>query len=120
ALPKWMEAIDAFTPVKAAVTAFVLSAINPKNAILEAGAGAAIAQANLSGSKTAVVIVLFVLVACVSVAGPVLVYLFGGEKAQHVLDGWKVWLAANNATVMTVLFVVLGAALLGKGFDVFD
>jgi hypothetical protein len=32
-----------------------------------------------------------------------------------VLDEWKAWLAANNATVMTVLFVVFGAVLIGKG-----
>jgi hypothetical protein len=37
-----------------------------------------------------------------------------------VLNGWKVWLSQNNATVMAVLLVVIGVALAGKGLDVFD
>ena len=79
-----------------------------------------IAQAGLSGNEDAVVVILFVIVASVSIAVPVLVYLFGGEKAQHVLDGWKAWLGEHNAAVMTVLLVVMGSVLLGKGLDVFD
>jgi threonine/homoserine/homoserine lactone efflux protein len=120
AMPKWMSAIDGFTPVKALGTGVLLSAINPKNLILAAGAGATIAQANLSGSDDAVVVVLFVIVASISIAGPVLVYLLGGEKAQRVLDGWKDWLGEHNAAVLTVLLVVMGSVLLGKGLDVFD
>jgi hypothetical protein len=39
----------------------------------------------------------------------------GEEKSARVLGGWKTWLAANNGTVMTVLFVVFGFVLIGKG-----
>jgi len=120
AMPKWMATIDGFTPVRALGTGVVLSAINPKNLVLAAGAGAAIAQAGLPGTDDAVVVILFVVVASVSIAGPVLVYLLGGEKAQHMLDGWKAWLSEHNAAVLTVLLVVMGSVLLGKGLDVFD
>ena len=65
-------------------------------------------------------VILFVIVASVSIAVPVLVYLFGGDKAQHVLDGWKAWLGEHNAAVMTVVLVLMGSVLLGKGLDVFD
>jgi hypothetical protein len=98
----------------------VLSAVNPKNLILAAGAGATIAQAGLSGNKDATVVIGFVLLASVTIAAPVLVYLFGGAKAQRILDGWQTWLGQNNATVMSVLLVVIGAVLFGKGFDAFD
>jgi hypothetical protein len=40
-----------------------------------------------------------------------------GDKAARVLEGWKAWLAANNATVMIVLFVVFGVTLIGKGIS---
>jgi threonine/homoserine/homoserine lactone efflux protein len=119
-MPKWMAAIDGFTAVKALGSGVLLSAVNPKNLILAAGAGATIAQAGLSGSDDTVLVILFVLLASVSIAGPVFVYLLGGDKAQHVLDGWKAWLGEHNAAVMTVLLVVMGAVLMGKGFDVFD
>ena len=39
----------------------------------------------------------------------------GEEKAARVLDGWKTWLQTNNSAVMIVLFVVFGVVLLGKG-----
>jgi threonine/homoserine/homoserine lactone efflux protein len=118
--PKWMDAIDVFTPVKAFGTGVLLSAINPKNLILAAGAGATIAQAGLTTGKDSAVIVGFVLVACVTIAAPVAVYLFGGQRAQRVLDGWQAWLAEHNAAVMAVILVVIGSVLVGKGLDVFD
>jgi threonine/homoserine/homoserine lactone efflux protein len=121
AMPNWMAAIDGFSPLRAFGSGVLLSSVlNPKNLVLAIGAGAAIAQANLSGSEDTVVVVVFVALASVSIAGAVLVYLFGGDKAQHLLDGWKVWLGQNNATVMSVLLLVMGVLLAGKGFDAFD
>ena len=55
-----------------------------------------------------------------TVGGAVLFYLVGGQRAKTLLDGWKVWLAQNNAVVMCVLLIVIGVALAGKGFDAFD
>ena len=46
---------------------------------------------------------------------PVLYYLFGGEGAKQTLDGWKIWLGANNDTVMPVLLLVLGVNLFSQG-----
>jgi hypothetical protein len=57
----------------------------------------------------------FVVIASASVAAPVLYYLDAGESAAKTLDGWKAWLLANNTTVMFVLFLVLGAKLVGNG-----
>jgi threonine/homoserine/homoserine lactone efflux protein len=119
-MPKWMAAIDAFTPVKAAGAGVVLSAVNPKNFVLAVGAAATIAQSGLSGSKTAVVVIVFVLVASITIGGAVSLYLVGGERAQRMLDGWKVWLGHNNAAVMSVLLLVIGVVMLGKGFGAFS
>jgi hypothetical protein len=38
-----------------------------------------------------------------------------GERAAHVLDGWRVWLAAHNTAMMAVLFLVFGAVLFSQG-----
>ena len=119
-MPGWMTAIDSFTPVKALGAGFVLSALNPKNLILTVGSATTLAQAGLSGKKDAVVVAFFVVVSSLTIGGAVLFYLVGGEKAKTMLDGWKVWLAQNNAVVMGVLLIVIGAALAGKGFDAFD
>jgi hypothetical protein len=46
---------------------------------------------------------------------PVLYYLFAGQSAEKTLNSWKSWLVANNATVMFILFLVLGTKLIGDG-----
>ncbi len=41
--PKWMASVDSFSPVKALTLALLLAGVNPKNLLLAAGAGAAVA-----------------------------------------------------------------------------
>jgi hypothetical protein len=117
ALPSWMEAIDGFAPGKALAFGVLMSGLNPKNLGLAIAAGVVIDGAVAAGGNAAAMIVLFVILASLSIAVPVLYMLVGGEEAKRTLDGWKTWLAANNAAVMAVLFIVIGAKLLGTGLD---
>ena len=114
-MPSWMVAIDSFTTGRSLGLAALLGGVNPKNLALTAGAGLAIAQAGVSGVSAVVALVIFVAIASLSVAIPVLYFLAAGDGAKQTLDGWKAWLLANNAAVMAVLFVVLGFVLLGQG-----
>lgn len=93
----------------------LLAAANPKNLLLIAGGAVAIAQADLPSSETAIAIAIFTLIGSLSIAIPALGYLFTGERIQPSLDRAKTWLTANNTTVMAVLLIVIGIALLGKG-----
>jgi len=116
ALPKWMAALDRFTAARSAAMGVLFSAIKPKNPILTVAGSAGIAQSGLSGLQQAVVLAMLVLIASVGMITPVVVYFaMGQEKAARVLGGWKTWLAANNASVMVVLFLVFGVVLIGKG-----
>ena len=63
-------------------------------------------------------LVVFVVIASLTVAAPVALNLILGSKAQHTLTEMKEWLIDNNATVMAVLFVVLGAKVLGDGISI--
>jgi hypothetical protein len=114
-MPKWMGAIDTFTPGRAFGLAAVLGSINPKNLMLGIAAGAAIGAASLDTTETIVAIAIYVIVASLSVAIPVIYYLVGGDGAKRRLDGWKSWLAANNAAVMAVLFLLIGVKLAASG-----
>ncbi|HEY4397926.1 MAG TPA: GAP family protein [Acidimicrobiia bacterium] len=115
AQPKWMAAIDTLTPVKAAGLAVLLAAANPKNLALSLAAGASLAQAGASGGEAAVGLAVFVVIASVSVVVPVVLSLTAGERAAHVLDGWRAWLSAHNAAMMAVLFLVFGVVLFSQG-----
>jgi hypothetical protein len=115
-LPKWMAALDRFTPVRSLAVGALFGGVKPKNLILAAAAAAGIAGSGLGGAQQVVVLLLMILLASIAIIVPVTVYfLLGAEKAARVLDGWKTWLQANNSTVMIVLFVVFGVVLVGKG-----
>ncbi len=58
---------------------------------------------------------MFVALASVTIAGPVVYALVGGSRARAALDSAKSWLGVHNAAVMTVLFLVFGVDLIAKG-----
>jgi hypothetical protein len=115
AMPKWMATIDTFSAGKAFGISALLAGVNPKNLGLTLAASLTIAQSGLTGSDPWIALAVFVLVGSVTVLAPVLYYIFAGESAEKLLTTWKVWLSANNATVMAVLFLVFGVKLLGDG-----
>ena len=114
-LPGWMASIDEFNAVKSFGLAFLLSAVNPKNLGLTIAAVASIGAHGLETGEEIGVLAVFVVIASLTVAVPVLLNLILGSRAERTLNEMKDWLEANNNTVMAVLFVVLGAKVLGDG-----
>ncbi len=114
-MPKWMATIDTITAGRAFGLAALLAGVNPKNLALTLAAALSIAQAGLSGAAPWIVLVVFIILASLTVAGPVLYYLLAGQSAEKTLNTWKAWLMANNATVMFILLLVFGVALIGEG-----
>lgn len=114
-MPGWMATIDTFTAGKAFGLSALLAGVNPKNLALTLAAALSIAQANVSGAQPWIALAVFVILASLTVAVPVLYYLLAGPSAEKALASWKSWLVANNATVMFVLLLVLGMLLLGQG-----
>jgi len=114
-MPTWMAGIDAFSPAKALVLGLLLAGVNPKNLLLTLAAAVGLAQLGLSTTDAVVSLVIFVVVASLTIAGPVVYYVVGGASAKATLDSMKSWLAVHNAAVMAVLFVVFGVDLIAKG-----
>lgn len=114
-LPGWMAGITGVTPVRAAALAAALAAANPKNLILAAGAGTSIGRAGLGGTELLVVLVVWIALAASTVILPVLLAIVAPSRVGGALGSLREWLEANNAAVMTVLLLVLGSSLLGKG-----
>ena len=114
-MPKWMAGIDALTPGKALGLGLLLAGVNPKNLMLAAAAGAGLAQLGLSTGDAVVSLIVFVAIGSLTIAGPVVYYLLGGEQAKARLDEMKDWLAVHNDAVMAVLFLVFGVNLIAKG-----
>jgi hypothetical protein len=117
--PRWMGALDTFTPAKAGGAGVVLSALNPKNLLLAVAGAAAIAQTGISTGQQVGAYVVFVVIASIGVAAPVVIYFSMGDRSQRILDGLKTWLARNNAVIMAVLMLIIGVKLIGNAISGF-
>jgi hypothetical protein len=116
-MPKWLNFVDAVTPIRAAGFALLLSAVKPKNLLLTLAAALSIAQSDLGSTLSIIALIVFVIIASTSVAAPVMLFFILGQNAAKTLDGWNAWLTTNNATVMFVLLVVFGVVLIGKSIN---
>jgi threonine/homoserine/homoserine lactone efflux protein len=117
-MPSWMAAVDGFSAPRAFGLALLLAAVNPKNLGLTLAAATTIEGAGLDDGQQLTALLVFVLVASSTILVPVVGSLLLGKRLTPTLTTAKTWLSANNATVMIVLFVVLGAKLIGDGISI--
>ena len=113
--PKWMQAVDEMTAVQGLGLGFALAAINPKNLLMCIAAGVLIGSASLATAGVVVSSLVFTIIAGSTVAIPVVGYVVAADRLREPLATLKVWLQDNNATVMSVLILVIGVVLIGKG-----
>jgi len=118
-LPGWMRTIDRFDPRRSAGLAFGLSAINPKNLILTAGAAAAIAGTGISTGEQVVAFAVFVIIATLGTAVPVGIYFLMGPRRDHLLNNLRTWMARDNAVIVAVLCLLIAAKLIGDAITGF-
>jgi threonine/homoserine/homoserine lactone efflux protein len=116
--PKWMATIDTATPPRAALLGVALSGANPKNLALTLAASASIAEAGLDRADTAIAIAVFIALGSVTVVGAVLFYLVDADRAARPLAAVKQFMSDNNAVIMMVVLLLIGAKLLGDGLAV--
>ena len=81
--------------------------------------GLIVGAAGLTFSQASVVIIIFVLLAACTVIIPVIGYLIASARLAGPLDKLREWLVENNATIMAVLLLVIGVAVIGKGIGSF-
>jgi threonine/homoserine/homoserine lactone efflux protein len=114
-MPKWMEGMTTYTPARSLGVGAGLGAGNPKNVVVGLAAAATIASAELSSGQQIGAIAIYVLIAVLGVAAPIVATVILGDRSHEVLAGWKSWLDQNSATVMSVLFLIFGVVLIGQG-----
>jgi hypothetical protein len=115
ALPSWMEKLEGATPTVALGFGALFSGANPKNFAFMIAAVLAIAQAELTAGQQVIPVAIFVLLASIGVGAPVLWYFIARDSAVQTLARGRVWLTANYATMMTIVFLLFGTVLLAKG-----
>jgi threonine/homoserine/homoserine lactone efflux protein len=115
-----MRKMDDFTAAKAAGAGFALTALNPKNVLLTVAAAAEIAEVGISAGQEVAVMAVFVLVASAGVLTPLVLAVALGERSRALLDGLRGRMARHNAAIMSVLFLLIGAKLIGDAVSGFS
>ena len=115
ATPGWMTSIARATPRKALLLGATFSGANPKNLALTVAASASIVEAGLDQADTAIAIVVFIALASVTVAGPLLFYLLDADRAARPLTAVKQFMSDNDVVIKMVVLLLLGAVILGDG-----
>jgi threonine/homoserine/homoserine lactone efflux protein len=118
-MPKWMAKMQDASPIFAFGMGAFLSGLNPKNLIFDIAAAASIVAADLSSSQQIVAVVVFMILASLTIGIPVIWYLVAGESAKAKLDTLRGYLVQYNWVIMCVLFLVLGAKLIGESLPAF-
>jgi len=113
--PKIFDAVDTMAPTKVLGLGFVTAAANPKNLPLAISAGVSIAEAGATAYEGWTAVLLFSVTASATVMIPVLAVLALGERTRPPLNELRLWLLANNSTIMMILFAILGASMLSSG-----
>lgn len=116
-VPKWMSAIENFSPIKSFGIGAALAILNFKNMPMGIAAGVVLSEYAKSSLELLVGLSFYVILAGITVIVPVFGFLLFGKKLQHEFEVLKEWLVYNNATIMFVLFLILGILLLSKAFN---
>ena len=112
-MPPWMRTLDDFTIVKAGTAGIALSALNPKNVLLVVAAATEIQAVGIPAREQLAILIAFVLIASLGVLAPLVLAVASGDRSRAWLDALRGWLARHNTAIMSVLFLLIGAKLVG-------
>lgn len=108
--PKWMGHVDTMSPL----VALALGAFLPTYMFVVASVSQLL-QSGLSKTDQLVGITLFVVVASLGVAAPLLLILVKRDRAPEINQRMRVWLVANTRLVMFSLGWILSGLLIIRG-----
>lgn len=111
---RWMRVAGKMTPVRSAGLGFALSA-GPKNLVLLAGGGLAIAGARVTWAGEALAGLVFVAVASSTALLPVVLAYALGARATTALHSLQDWMQTNSAGISAVVLILAGVVLIGTG-----
>ena len=113
-LPGWMDGIAGFGSGRSLGVGAGIGAGNPKNIVVALGTAVAVSSVGLPVGQQVTVLAIYVVLASIGVATPILAMLVLGDRAGTVLEGWRTWLTRNNTAMMAVIYLFFGVYLIGK------
>ncbi len=118
-MPGWMASIEGASPGKAVMYGAMLSGLNPKNLLFNIVAGTAIASAGASLSGEIVAWSVYILLASLSVIGPVVWYMVSPVSASARLEEPRRWLIRHSGVMVAVILLFVGVSQIGDAISGF-
>ena len=116
--PKFLAKIDSYSGWKTLILGVTLSVFNPKSFVLTSASAMTIYEAKIVGKEKALILVIFALIASLSVGLPIAYTWARRDQAQIMLEDLKDWLIANNTAVTVALLVVFALLIVGSGLKI--
>jgi hypothetical protein len=116
-LPGWLQQVEKFRPVRTFLLGLGLFVLNPVDASCAIIAALDARQTPVNDTTAAITLVVFGLVASLSIVAPVAVVLIRGPKAASFLARTRTWAAGNTHVLNAALLLVIGALQLQKGLS---
>lgn len=110
-----LDAIDSFTPARAAVLGFLLAAANPKVLALSLGPAISVARSGADMLLTCAAVAMFVGIGALGVVTPIVVYVALPTQGALGLRRVRTGIANHEGAVLAALAVAIGAFFLRDG-----
>lgn len=112
--PAWMARLDALAPGRAMALGALL-ALNPKDLALTVAAGAKLGGAGLSAAQAGVVVAVFVVIATLGVAVPIILRAVMGERATPPLARARDEIERRGRVLGAIVVGIIGLVVLAQG-----
>lgn len=116
--PALLARVGTVKPFGALVVGLLLPLATIKNYPILVNARLIVDGSGLNTAEILVTMAIYVIIGSTLVIAPVLVFAVSGDQTRQRLDNARLWLQQNQALVLLVLFVLLGAAALGKAISI--
>lgn len=117
-LPRWMAAVEHFTPFRSALLGAAVFAFNPVDASCAAVAALDMLIADVSPLQQALSLLVFGVICCLPVAIPAVVVLRRRERARPLLNRLRAWIAAHTSLLNALVLIVIAALQLQKAVSI--
>ncbi|WP_022885997.1 GAP family protein [Glaciibacter superstes] len=114
-LPGWLSRVDRLSPARASLVGFAYAAFRPKNFVISVAAGLVIGQRGHDLAEVTIMVVVFSVVASLTIVAPVVIFAFGGDRVKGAVRSARGWLLRHIRTIGSVAILFVGAALIVIG-----
>lgn len=115
-MEKILRRVDAVSGLEAVTLGAVTAVANAKNVPLLVSASDQITRAGLTAGGVTVAVLSFVVIASVSVVGPVAYVQFAGPDGMQRIAVAKAWMLRNLPLLVSAVFLGVGLLILEEGF----